>query len=168
MKTGPVCTIMLARGEQIQIHPVKFPSITTREFERTLARRGKKLSRKMKKVTCTWRTRKYIRPSFPGIGLVGDGTGGDPRVDANEPNRVWVRAAGRGVVPVLNTRVANCNDAPVAVGYTHERPDTLQILGFVHADTTSVTGMQGHIGCAYCGQSVQPGAACTGCGNRSA
>lgn len=60
--------------------------------------------------------------------LIGDGTGGDPRVP-DKPNYVYVRRIGRGVIEeCLNTRVAARNDLPVIVGFSHEMPHTLQVL----------------------------------------
>ncbi len=60
--------------------------------------------------------------------LIGDGTGGDPRVP-NKLNYVFVRRTGRGVIEeCLNTRVAARNDLPVIVGYSHELPAVLQVL----------------------------------------
>lgn len=70
--------------------------------------------------------------------LMGDGTGGDPRVPTR-PNYVYVRQIGRGVVSeVLNMRVAVRNDLPVLVGFDPAMPDLLQILTI---DNTSMSAL---------------------------
>lgn len=60
------------------------------------------------------------------LAIMGDGDG-NLAVPGAE-NIVYVRVPDRGVVEALNTRVSPRNDLPVVVGYTHERPETLQVL----------------------------------------
>jgi hypothetical protein len=69
-------------------------------------------------------TKEPKQDRFPAI--MGDGEGavkvpGYPRV-------VYVRVPGRGVLRALNLHIASRNNLPVIVGYSHEKPDTLQVL----------------------------------------
>jgi hypothetical protein len=69
--------------------------------------------------------------------LLGDGTSGDPRTHVmveDNPNRVYVRMEGRGVLEaVWNNKVPPRHDVAVIVGPTQENPDVYEILNVDHA-----------------------------------
>lgn len=68
-----------------------------------------------------------IRDVF--VGLIGDGTGEDPW-DTGDPNYLYVRSEGRGVMPgVYDPIYAQRNNIPVYVGVTGENEDEFVILG---------------------------------------
>ena len=78
------------------------------------------------------------RPIFHA--LMGDGTGGDPRTHCqveDEPNLVYVRVTGRGVMQAIyNQDLPVRHDLPVLVGPTQENPDVYEVLGLDQAAWT--------------------------------
>lgn len=77
-------------------------------------------------------TRKPILHFFHAY--LGDGQG-NVVIDEDEPNYVWAREQGRGVVhKVYNTRVPNLNNLPVIVGLLDSTPYRWEVISIRQSD----------------------------------